>query len=182
MTSTSNPAREPKWWMSMRWLVPAASAMARRLLSEIPSARATPTTAASSFCFGVRVGLALTMYQMVHEPYGTFLQHPVQRAARSGVAPLPRPRPLARDDREHHQPAPPGYRPRAGRQRGHGQAAWPARGPLARHRNRAGSLLPLGDSQRRRHHHRQPLRDPERYRLADPPPPPPGGSPGPPHE
>src|ERR1700748_2104203 len=104
MTSTKSPSGEPKWWMSMRWLAPAASAMARRLLSEIPSARATSTTAASSFCFGVRIGLALAMYQMVHEPYGTFLQHPLQRAPRPGVAPLPRPRPLAGDDRQHHLP------------------------------------------------------------------------------
>src|SRR3954471_11120530 len=36
MTSTHSPSRLPKWWISIRWLVPIAAASSRRLRSVTP--------------------------------------------------------------------------------------------------------------------------------------------------
>src|SRR3954470_19981980 len=48
MTSTHSPWRPPKWWISMRWLVPIAAANSRRLRSETPRAAMCSIAASSS--------------------------------------------------------------------------------------------------------------------------------------
>ena len=43
----SRPCRDPKWYSSMRWLVPIAAASSRRLISAIPPRMACSIAAAS---------------------------------------------------------------------------------------------------------------------------------------
>ena len=81
-TASRRPSLEPKWYRSMRWLVPTASAMRRRLWSASPSAVKCATTASRRRCRGATVSspsgrAALrpsTRRPFVrHVPNGTFL-------------------------------------------------------------------------------------------------------------
>ena len=65
-TADSRPSLEPKWYRSMRWLVPTASAMRRRLWSARPSALKCSITASSRRSRDPSPGLAW------HVPNGTF--------------------------------------------------------------------------------------------------------------
>ena len=65
-TSSMRPSLEPKWYSSMRWLVPTASAMRRRLWSASPSAVKCSITASSRRSRADGAGDCPGMYQMVH--------------------------------------------------------------------------------------------------------------------
>src|SRR5580692_12334731 len=105
--------------MSIRWLVPAAAAIARRLLSAMPSVRADSTTASSRRSFGV----GAVMYHMVHLAHGIPGNRDRGRAARTGVSVVHRRGALAGADAEHALGPPAGRRPDPGGQRGDGQPA-----------------------------------------------------------
>src|ERR1700734_4551086 len=105
--------------MSIRWLVPAVAAIARRLLSAMPSVSADSTTALSRRSFGVEA----VMYHMVHFRHGIPGNRDRGRAARTGVSVVHRRGALAGADAEHAFGPPAGRRPHPGGQRGDGQAA-----------------------------------------------------------
>src|SRR3984957_7818524 len=113
--------------MSMRWLVPAAAAIARRLLSAMPSVRADSTTASSRRSFGV----GAVMYHMVHLGHGIPGNRDRGRAARTGVSVVHRRGALARADAEHPFGPPSGRRSDPRGQRGDRQATGTAAGTLA---------------------------------------------------
>src|SRR3954464_984924 len=52
MTSTQRPSRPPKWWISIRWLVPIAAASSRRLRSLTPRDAMCSIADSSSRPFG----------------------------------------------------------------------------------------------------------------------------------
>src|SRR3954471_17079081 len=52
MTSTHSPSRPPKWWISIRWLVPIAAASSRRLRSLTPRDAMCSIADSSSRPFG----------------------------------------------------------------------------------------------------------------------------------
>src|SRR3954470_1363277 len=52
ITSTHRPSRPPKWWISMRWLVPIAAASSRRLRSLTPRDAMCSIAASSKRPFG----------------------------------------------------------------------------------------------------------------------------------
>ena len=70
MTSTHSASRLPKWWISMRWLVPIAAASSRRLRSEIPRAAMWSIAASSSFPRGSLPAIAqkCTMWYIMTPP------------------------------------------------------------------------------------------------------------------
>src|SRR5262245_55434265 len=49
--ATHRPSFDPKWWISIRWLVPSAAAMARRLRSPMPFAATWSIARSRSCCF-----------------------------------------------------------------------------------------------------------------------------------
>ena len=109
--SVSRPCRDPKWWMSIRWLVPTAAAMSRRERSPMPLAWKSATTAASRSC----LGHGGEVYHPVHRvPVGTVSTDllpgahpdaaPPSPPSASSMPPPPSCTTCLADYRTHHRP------------------------------------------------------------------------------
>src|SRR4051812_32363423 len=140
-TSVSRPCRDPKWWISIRWLVPAPAAISRRERSPIPLTWKSATTRSRRSCLAIgrSVPSGTVCTKWYAEAFTTGAQTDANHHRRRARARCPRRRPLPLPGRLSDAPPPRGLSaagllgPRGPARRGRRRN----RGDLDRRRRRA---------------------------------------------